>query len=341
MCITSLNAQEAVIDINVSPSEVRVPNFNHISPRPKFVELSHTFLGDYSFDVDSADSELFGPSQARIEDNQRTTLKVNLPLHIGSRTTWIGGFSYKRETLKVRNIIGTEYTIYDRIDDQSLTQIGFNLIAQHKLKDTRFFIAIVNWNLNSDDINIGELEQQLRTTVSGVYGWKPNKYKQISFGATIGYNLGRFQVLPVFMYENDLSSRWNLELIAPKRVNFRYTYSDRLFFYFGADIKGANYTLASEPLEGFNRVEFRKAHVLSFLNLEAEIYDFLWVGAKAGYQIPLNIFFAEPAGNRSDAIIDPNLGSSFFSEFSVFFVVPKKLLSKTKSKLSPPGRNSR
>ena len=328
-----VNAQDSDSNNNI-PS---TPNYNHISPRPKFFELDHTFLGDYSFRVDSLDSELFGASEARIEDNQRTSLKVNLPLHIGSYTTWIGGFSYKRETLKIRNIIGTEYSIYERIDNRSLTQIGFNLLVQHKLEDSRFFITVLNWNLNSDNISIREVGRQLRTTISGVYGWKPTKYKKISFGLTVGYNLSRFQILPVFTYENDLSSRWNLELILPKRVNLRYTYSDKLFFYFGSDIKGANYTIGAQPLEGFNRVELRKAHILNFINVETEIYDFFWIGMKAGYQLPLNILFAEPAGGRSDAIIDPNLGSGFFSELSVFFVVPQKLLNRTKSKITPKG----
>ncbi|MEM9859090.1 MAG: DUF6268 family outer membrane beta-barrel protein, partial [Bacteroidota bacterium] len=191
--------------------------------------------------------------------------------------------------------------------------------------------AFLNSSLNSDEPQLENFFDQLKSSVAFIYGKQVNPNKQVGYGLSFGYDLGQPAIFPLFIYNNDFNLHWGLELLLPKSIKLRYSPSNQWHFYATSELKGASYHLQDEVLDGFDQLEFRRSSVRPNLTVEREIHDWLWVGGTMGYRIPINIFISEPGENRRNSIIEIDADAALYFNFSIFLVPPAKLYDKAKS----------
>lgn len=306
-----------------------VQKLRESEPRPKFFELNYSFVRDVSI---SSKSDIFDRNQNEIEFNPRFELKLKAPIILKENLSIIGGFVWKQEFFDFENTSPEAERYYENLDRRNLQNIGLRLYVKKNLSDDKFIFAYWNGNLNSDDVSLSDFIDQLRTNVSVIFVKKVNELTQIGYGGAFGYTFGGANIFPVFMYTQTFSKNFNIEMLLPKSIKLRYTSSAMMHYYMISEINGASYFLREPTVEGFEKVTFQRSAVNLKFRLEREIYDWLWFGLEAGYNIPINLFISEPRKNRKDAIITFSASATPIFGFSLFAVVPKKIHYKKAKK---------
>lgn len=297
-------------------------------PRPKFIEFEFETLNNFGVD---ATSDQFGDASGTVNQNLIRSADLKFPLIIKEDVNLIGGLGYRHEQFKFRGLSNPEYALFERFEDKPLKRISSSFYLKKNLQNKRFYFAFFNGSLNSDEPQFENFLNQLKSSFTFIYGKEANPNKQIGYGISFGYDLGQPTILPVFIYNNDFSLHWGLELRLPKSVRVRYSPSNEWHFYATSELKGASYHLQDEVLEGFDKLEFRRSSVRANLRIEREIHDWLWIGGTFGYRVPINIFISEPGENRSNSIIELDVESAFYYNISIFIVPPAKLFNRAKS----------
>ena len=294
-------------------------------PRPKFFILEYIFLKDVH--VNATSPEL-GESSSNIRINERYALKLRAPIILKPKYTFLGGFNLKKELFDFENSQGVESAYYNVLDRRILSSVGVSLILKKDISEKKFMYAFWNGTLNSDNISFSEIVNQLKTTIVFSFVKNVNPVTQIGYGGAFGYIFGGPSVFPVFIYNQTYSEMLNVEMMLPKSAKLRYTFSPEMYLMLIAEVNGASYFLKDATVEGINRVTFQRSAFTVKTSFEREIYDWIWFGVTAGYNLPINLYVAEPRKRRKDAIITLDADPSFIFEFSIFAVVPKNIFYK-------------
>lgn len=302
---------------------------NRLQPIPKILEFKYTFLYDFIY---KSSSEEFGDSEAEVDRNTNLKFKMRFPLYIKKRFQILGTFKYEKQNFSFDNIRFTDYEIYERLENESLNKVALSIIFRKKIKDRKYLYFYSRFSLNSDKIQFKNAENQLKTNFTFLYSVKKNPHTDISVGAGFGFNFGRPLGFPVFRYKHGFSHRFSTEIIIPKKLQFNYAFSEKMYAVASANIMGNSYHLQDEPLNGIDNLEFRQSMVKFALKWERQLYDFIWAGANIGQIHPLNVFFSPVRGSRNDSYIQVNPDPAWFYEVILFFVVPQKLVNKAKSR---------
>ena len=114
----------------------------------------------------------------------------------------------------------------------------------------------------------------------------------------------------------------------PKSITMRYSPMAETYLLFKLDVNGASYFIKNQPIGGFDKLTFQRSTVDVGVHLEREIYDFLWLGLSAGYNIPINLYLSEPRKSKKNGIAILDAEPSPLLSFSIFLVVPKKIYYK-------------
>ncbi len=296
-------------------------------PRPKFIELEWEALSNFNID---AMSGLVGDAGARVTQNLIRQVKFKFPVILKKEVNLIGGFGYRHEQFKFDRISQPGHPFFERFEDKSLKRIMSSFYFKKDLENERFLFVFLNNSLNSDEPQFRNFLDQLKSSFAVIYGKRANPNKELGYGISFGYDLGQPAVFPLLIYNNDFSLHWGLELLLPKSAKLRYSPSNTFHFYATAELQGASYHVQDSVLAGFTGLEFRRSSVRSHLRVEREVYDWLWVGATAGYRVPLNIFLSEPRENRRNSLIELDVRTTVYFNLSVFIVPPAKLYKRAK-----------
>ncbi len=310
-------ADEPVVDIIA----------NRFKPRPKFLEFNVETFANF---VVRPSSDIVGDESATVSQNLIRELKLKFPIVLKKNTNVVGGLGYRHEQFKFSDQTDPDYPLFTRFDDKSLNRLSFQLYLKRDLKNEKFLFMYFNSSLNSDRRGFDNLGNQLKLSVTSIYGKKKGPHKQIGFGASFGYDFGEPAAFPVFLLNNDFATNWGYELILPKSAKLRFSPNISNHFFATFELQGASYHLQDSVLANFSALEFRRSSVRLSLTYEREIYDWLWFGMATGYRIPINIFISEPRNRRDDAIIMVDARSAAYFDFSIFLVPPAKLYSKAK-----------
>jgi len=111
----------------------------------------------------------------------------------------------------------------------------------------------------------------------------------------------------------------------PKSIAIRYTPKPEAYLLLMTEVTGASYFIKNQPIDGYGKLTFQRSTLEAKLIFEREIYDFIWFGLSAGYNIPLNLYLSEPRASRKDGLIILDAEISPIFSFSLFLVVPKKI----------------
>jgi len=317
-------------DLNIKKEDRPIKKITHRDdPRPKIAELQYEVLGTFSA---TSESDQFGASRADIDKDRRIKIKLKFPLVLKSKLNIIGGIGYRNERFSFDNIEETNYPIYQRLENRSLKQVAVQIYLKKDLENQKFLFGYFANSLNSDEIQLDNFFNQLKTSLSVVMGKQRDEDTQIGFGISFGFDFGRPRIYPLFIYNKRLDYRWDVQLLLPKEAKLRYTISAKMHLLAKIGVSGTSYHLQDQPLEGFNKLELRQSSIRFRLALEREIYDWLWFGIKPGYNLPINLFISEPKKSRKDSIINIDAEAAPFINLQLFAVVPRHLWKKAKGR---------
>lgn len=296
-------------------------------PRPKFIEFEFEVLNN--FKVNST-SDLLGNGRSTVSQNLIRQVKVKFPIILKKELNLIGGLGFRHEQFKFKELSEPGYPLYLTFEDKPLKRIASSFYLKKNLSNNRFLFVFVNNSLNSDKPKVARFEDQLKSSAAIVYGKQAHPNKQVGYGLNFGYDLGQPSILPLFVYNNDFSLHWGLELLLPKQVRLRYSPSNKMHYYSTIELQGASYYITERLIESVDKLEFRRSSVRFNLKAEREIHDWLWIGATVGYRIPISVFISEPGEGRKNSLvkIDPN--SALYTNISIFIVPPAKLYNRAK-----------
>lgn len=212
--------------------------------------------------------------------------------------------------------------LFLHMDSKKFKNAGIRAFYQFDKDETRKITLAGGAEFKSD-----HFEWSINTTkyfFSALHRWKLSDRKNITAGAVLNYDLGRFNAYPVLIYQNDLNKSWNLELSLPKSVAIRRRINASNFLIFKSQFKGWRYNLTNAIQDQNTDLTIRRADLLTTITWEHEIHDWLWFGVDAGYIHNLRHFLVDPGGSRRDALVNISSQDAHYFKLSLFLVPPRK-----------------
>ncbi|MFT5618865.1 MAG: hypothetical protein ACI85I_002100 [Arenicella sp.] len=290
--------------------------------KPKLFSISLKSVQDFSLNTASDETT---NEKADVSENLRRDVYLRFPCYIKNGTIIGLNLRYRHERFRFSNASKEDYKLFQNLEDNGLRSTGFDAILRRKDKKERTLTAKLGFRLNGDSFNENGLNKFLKVSFFAIRTHTKNKYTNLGYGLSAGYDLGIPVIYPVFVYQHYFNQHLSVDLNLPKKASLIYGFSDKTFLTWTTEISGASYHVARPLLDGFNNLELRKSEVRSFLRFEQEIYDFLWFGAELGGMQYLNFFVSKPKDRRQDAIINLETDPAYFFKIGVFLVPPKKV----------------
>ncbi|WP_400193284.1 hypothetical protein [Hymenobacter sp. B81] len=266
------------------------------------------------------------------DKNARLVIKGYIPLLNNPHLKLIMGINYEREEFQFRNP-PSDYELYDNIENKGLKTLGAQLAVIRPVNEVNWYIFRAKGELSGDyQSSALGLKDYLRFSSEFLYGWKRSPQFSWGVGLQLGYTFGRQSIYPAVLYNRTFNPRWGIEAIFPARVTLRYNASPTSLFYVGYSVDGFNYIIklrkplqrtgaSGQPEPGtvaLRTLELRETEVKFRARWERPIFDFLWLGAEAGYRYNHAFDAFDRTNADREKIIDSKLAGAPYGSLEVF-----------------------
>ncbi len=289
----------------------------------KLISLGYDFQGGHDWALGTGSTA----DQVRVRSVQGIRLGSNFPVISKTNLLLNLGVNYWESHYQVDD--AESRPLANALASRGLRTTGITATVFKPLNEKNFIFAQSVFDLNGDYF-FPDFQSLSYTRVSGtvIYGWKKHDRLLYGFGVSRTYRVGEANYIPVFMYNYTAPSRkWGVESVFPARANVRRTFNTRTLAFFGYELEGQTYRLAS--LRGFENIanpELRRSELRIRFTFERSLKDFVWISAQAGlrYNWSFNIDdgdFFRGFGNQPYAI-ENDLTNAFYFNLSVNLVSP-------------------
>lgn len=278
----------------------------------------------------TSSSDIAGDGNAMLSKVEELKVKLKFPIEWRGRTRFYGGINYYYQEYNFENPEDLDYLFYEALENRHLNSLGFQLYVTHSFSRNRFMLARAGAELNGDyHEDLISLTRFLRNSLSFIYGWKKSPDLSYGLGFYMNYDLGGPSLYPVFMYNRNFNSRWGIESAFPKEASLRWNGSKQhTMVYGGYDVSGSTFQLTFPDLDlsAQKSLQLQRSNVRVKLALEREIYDFLWIGMEAGFNITVNMDLSNDNWwySLDKELINTQFGPAPFVQFQLFVVPPRK-----------------
>lgn len=285
-------------------------------------------MSPYNIVSESQVPDLVENAESDIERIRNLVVKVRIPVVARDRSQFVIGLEYNTDEFEFENIEYQEYRFYRELHQKSLRGRGIKLYYNHGFDDRKYIFFRGSAELNGD-IPDEAIDNALRFSLAGIYGWKISPTKAWGIGFYFSYSFGRPLLLPAVVYNNTWSKRWGIEAAFPATVMLRHNINSKNFLYFGYNVEGGSYNidLGSTLNERFNNIQVRRSEVMPKIVWEREIYDFIWFSLEGGFRYNINFNVTEDTLFDEKRILVNDVTSGVFVGASVF-VIPTESLKK-------------
>ncbi len=323
-------------ELPVSPKEFANPSVEGMG-KSKGVVINYERQSTFGIRSTSPDPSI-GNREGDVRRNNKFNVKFYVPALNNPHLKIIAGFDYSFEEFNFNYPQPPAYKFYNNIEDKNLKSLGGQVVVLRPINERNYFIFRVKGELNGDyESHQVAVPDYLKTTVEFLYGWKKSPMLSYGVGAQLGYVLGRRRIYPAFLYNRTFNAKWGLESILPARFDIRYNASEKSLWFAGLSVDGANYNInvVDPKFTNLETMELRRSEVRGRVRWEREIYDFLWVGAEAGYRVNFSFDVFDKESNngflfskRGEPLIDNRLKGSPLFKVEVFLVPPRRFLKQ-------------
>lgn len=292
--------------------------------RPKIAEVSLESLVDYKT---TAVSETGSTHTTEIENDKLLKIKLAVPLKLKGRTKMGLQLKYYQQRFQFDDDqFNQQDELFNYLSNQTFINTGARFIYKRNHSDTECISFIAGAELHNDEFRFNA--NSALYYLNGTYVKDLSASRKIGFGVFAGNSLGRFSILPLFIYENQFAKKWTLELVLPKSASLRYRLDNKTFISGNVSAKGWRYNLSNTIPDSERAFTLRRRDVQFTLSYEREIHDWLWLGVETGYNKNLQYVLTNPGERSRDALNTLTSKDATFLKFSIFIVPPKKLWNK-------------
>lgn len=295
--------------------------------RPKFLQFQYRTVTDFTL---NSVSQQFGTSVADVAANERFRIKLDAPILLKSKDQLSIGLRLYREEFEFADIRQTDYALYQNIEEKSLWTFGLRTTYRRKMENGKYFLMRIGADLNGDGIDFNQWGSYLKGDAFFLLGKKKDERTEIAYGLGFSYDLGAPLAYPIFRYKKNFGRNWQVNLNLPKEVKLQYAFSPKMYASSKIDISGASYHLGNPVLPGYTNLELRYSELRASLQIDREIYDWLWINGEFGILQNISFYVAEPNQRKNNSLVDMEPFNSTYLNFSLYLVPPRKWYEKNK-----------
>jgi hypothetical protein len=301
-----------------------------ISPS-KLISVGYDFVGSHTIKAGAFDG--FLENSSTINYNSGLRIAANFP--VVSNTKWMLnlGVNWWETNYNFKDQGKLNSPFLKTLNDNGLRTSGINATLFKPFNEYWFSVVQLSGDFNGDyKASQFPAGNQIKYSVSALYGKKKHDRVQLAFGISRTYRAGAQAFFPIMMYNyTSPNKKWGIEALLPARANFRYTLNARNILLAGFELEGNAYRLNNmmnnTPNLNYTNLELKRSELRPRITYEFALYKFIWMSVQAGYRI--NYRFDVDAGDTykslgSDVpyVFENTLGNSFYTNVSINLVSP-------------------
>lgn len=297
------------------------------SPRAKGLEINYERVYDFTMNAKTKDEDL-STSQGEVIRNRKLDLKLKFPLFNKPFLTLAGGFNYAVEEFLFEKESQALHPLFRAMDEKNLVSTSGNLYIIKPFRGNKFLTIRGSAGLNSDYKKLPiDRSEFLKYSVTSLLGWKISDDEMRGIGLSYNYSLGRRLLVPIVVYQKNITDNWNVELVLPQSVKARFSHTPKSLVIGTLELQGNNYNIRLDeyPFNKRPTVYFQHSEIRLTAAYEREIYKIIWMGVKAGLRRNIKADVSE--SDRligDDLILEGTMGTAPLVQVSLFVVAPEK-----------------
>lgn len=293
-------------------------------PRSKGLIFSQDFQDGFGYDFDTPGYEA---GSGDIKFKRKTKVALRLPVIHQHHFKLISEFNYVAEDYDIFSSNQPEDIFSVSVNDFTFQKFGFGLSAVQYWHNQTYLVwrnkVSLAGNFSADDLGKDDF---FRASSTFVYGWKKSHSLSYGFGGSIRWSAHRLTGYPVLFYLNSFSKKAGIEAFLPARLRLRYSPNEKTFFYTGAQLDATRYALPLLQSNGeINVFQLNRTDINLGIEIEREIYDWIWVGLSTGHAVPAE-FALRPDANYGGETVKVNRSGTWYMQLRLFLVPPRKWL---------------
>lgn len=217
-------------------------------------------------------------SNARTYTHEDTYIKAYIPLALKSRFTLAVAPHYRNEELELKD---EDDDAYDQMASWRLRSIGLDIKSMFRLDTTSWLVASLNIN-QAGNIDAGQASTiPLSYTASAIFIKRKAANKEVGYGLLVN-KANSFLILPVFIYNYNISERFGIEVSLPHKIAGRYNLSPTDILYVKAEGNTRTYFLG-QSMNGSADL-FRRIDIDMGVSYNKQFLSLLGAEIFAGYR---------------------------------------------------------
>jgi hypothetical protein len=303
--------------LGISPSKLISFGYDYVAPH----DIS---AGAFSGYLENA-SSLNNSSGFRVAANFPVISNTKWLLNLGVNW-WEMKYNFK-DADKLNN------PLLKTLNDNGLRTSGLNATLFKPFNEFWFTVIQVSGDFNGDyKANQLPAGNQIKYSVSALYGKKKHDRVQLAFGISRTYRAGGQAYFPIMMYNyTSPNKKWGIEALLPARANFRYTINARNLLLAGFELEGNAYRLnnmmENTPGINYGKLELKRSELRPRITYEFVLYKFIWLSVQAGYRINYRFNvddgdFYRSTGSDKPYTFENSLNNAFYTNISINLVSP-------------------
>lgn len=295
-----------------------------LSPN-KLISIGYDFQSSYDLAVGPWGA--FPSTEVKIKNVQGIRLAGNFPVVSRTNVLLNLGINYWEARFSTNDPI--QNPLVRSLVNRGLRTTGVTATLFKPFNEKNFLLTQGVFDLNGD-YYLPDFQSLSLTRFSAtvVYGWKKHDRLMYGFGLSRTYRVGEQNLIPVFLYNYTAPSRkWGVESIFPARVNVRRTFNTRTLAFFGYELEGQTYRMASLKNEqNIINPELRRSEMRIRFTFERSLKDFIWISVQTGLRY--NWAFNLDDGNffrgfgDDPYVLENSLSNAFYANVSINLVSP-------------------
>jgi hypothetical protein len=301
-----------------------------ISPS-KLISIGYDFVAAHSIEAGAFDG--FLENSSTINYNNGLRIAANFP--VISNTKWLLnlGVNWWETSYNFKDEEKLNSPFLKTLNDNGLRTSGINATLFKPFNEYWFSVIQLSGDFNGDyRANQFPAANQVKYSVSALFGKKKHDRMQLAFGISRTYRAGGQAYFPIVMYNyTSPNKKWGIEALLPARANFRYTLNARNILLAGFELEGNAYRLnnmmENTPNINYSNLELKRSELRPRITYEFALYKFIWMSVQAGYRINYRYNvdegdFYRSSSNKTPYVMENTLQNSFYSNISINLVSP-------------------
>ena len=256
----------------------------------RLISIGYDVMGGFTgkFDVDKEGNAV---ETEKVSLSNGLRLEANFPVVSKNSIIWNVGAGYNDHKYNFADKgEGLTTALPKTLGANALRNLSVSTTLFKPLDEKNFILAQALAEY-AGDWSFDGLMPASGTKLSGIalYGRKPSDRKMWGVGVTRTYRAGEVNYLPVVLFNYSAPSlKWGVEILAPARADFRYSFTAQNILRAGVELEGTSFRLNNKDgaytNTALSNIELRRSELKLRGIWDVSIKGFYWLSVSAGYR---------------------------------------------------------